>query len=417
MGTKRSNGQGSVYREGSSGRWVAAVSWVTPTGQRQTRRRTAATEREARGRLQTLVRERDSGLLVDGSRLTAGQWCQRWADEHLPRKVASGWIVATTAQTYRTHALRFVPLLQARDLAKVTRADVRYVLDEIGASYSPGTVRVAHSVLHRMLGDAVEAGLLAVNPASQVRSVRKPRGRQAPEGLDIDAAARLLDGLGDDVYGTALWLLLSLGLRRGEAMGLEWPRVSLADPPHVEVRANLVRAVDPRATVDAASGSRPSHWRLHDTKGHERGQAVLPLPAATAERLAAWRDVQRGQLQAAGRRWRTVVAYDIATRTDRPLDLVLTTPRGGPISTSRLGAALDVACARASLGRTTPHGLRHACASLLVAQGADVRTVQAILRHSSLEMTAGYLHQVTGLDRVALEGLVGPGSAAEEPVE
>lgn len=66
----------------------------------------------------------------------------------------------------------------------------------------------------------------------------------------------------------------------------------------------------------------------------------------------------------------------------------------------------DPAVDAAGLGfRVTPHGLRHAHASWLLAGGADLQVVKERLGHSSIATTGKYLHSLPGADKAALEAL------------
>ena len=65
---------------------------------------------------------------------------------------------------------------------------------------------------------------------------------------------------------------------------------------------------------------------------------------------------------------------------------------GRPLSADAVGRVCRPACARAGIDkRITPHALRHGFAVHLLENGADVRTIQLLLGHRGLAVTANYL--------------------------
>lgn len=90
-----------------------------------------------------------------------------------------------------------------------------------------------------------------------------------------------------------------------------------------------------------------------------------------------------------------------------PGDLVFNSPHGAPL---RLGnwrsRVFDPACAGVGIVGLTPHDLRHTAASLAIAAGANIKTVQRMLGHASAAMTLDVYAGLFGDDLDAVAALL-----------
>ena len=208
--------------------------------------------------------------------------------------------------------------------------------------------------------DFLDARYAMHNPA--LRAMRAPRAsRRLPRPLAVVEVNELTDAVAADGDGppwlvardTAVLLLLyGAGLRIGEALGLD--------------RGDL-------------PGSGETALRV---VGKGQKQRLVPLLPVISEALAAY-----------------VAACPFALPAEGPLFLGV---RG-----KRLQQALvqkRVRELRGLLGlpeTATPHALRHSFATHLLAGGADLRSIQELLGHSSLSTTQRY----TGVDAERLARL------------
>src|SRR5262249_53856224 len=96
-----------------------------------------------------------------------------------------------------------------------------------------------------------------------------------------------------------------------------------------------------------------------------------------------------------------------AAQSVRSLDgLVFTTSRGLPVYSGRDCADFQALLGAAGLPHFRVHDLRHACATLLRAQGADARVAQEILGHASAAFTdQAYVHVSAELQARAVQAL------------
>jgi integrase len=263
-----------------------------------------------------------------------------------------------TAEDYQSLAATYlIPRLGDLRLSQLTPETVESVYtDLIADGLSARTVRYAHSVLHAALTTAVRRKYLLSNPAALATlpriEHREMRAMTKQEASRFLAAAR----------GTrleALWtVLLSGGLRPGEALGLKWG--DLQDD-RVQVQRSLVRLRD-------------HTWRLEDPKT-ARARRSVPLPVGALHALRAHKAAQAADRLRAGPAW---VDHDLVfcNATGEPLEWRVVTRR-----------YFKPLLRMASLPAFRPYDLRHTCATLLLVSGENPKVVQERLGHSSVALT------------------------------
>jgi integrase len=271
-------------------------------------------------------------------RVTVKEWSDRWLASQTGVKPSTRY---RYANLLRTHVL---PTWGQYRLADVTHADVAvWTAGLLTRGAAPGTVRQAHRVFSLLLNLAVRDGRIPRNPAERVPLPRMTRTE--PRLLTHDEVERLADAAGDD--SAVVRLLAYTGLRFGEMAALRLRRIDF-----------LRRRLTIAESVTEVGG----RLEFGTPKTHQ--QRTVPLPAALAEPLARRCEGKQGD------------------------DLVMTTASGTVLRLRNWRRAVfDPAVRAAGLANVTPHDLRHNAASLAVASGATVKSVQRMLGHASAAMT------------------------------
>ena len=268
---------------------------------------------------------------------------------------------ANTLAAYRRDLDDFVGWLAGRGLGTVDadRAAIEAWLEALAArGMSPATRARRLSAVRQFFRFAFTEGWRTDDPGAGISG--PARGRTLPKTLTVEDVDRLLDGAvrtpGPPERAARLRCLVELlyatGLRVSELVSL--PRAALRG--------------DPRMVLVTGKG------------GRER---MVPLSAAAREATADWCRHRDGAERAQVSRGAKPSPWLFPSRG-----------RSGHLTRVAIWQALKELAARSGVdpARLSPHTLRHAFATHLLANGADLRSIQALLGHADISTTEIYTH-------------------------
>jgi site-specific recombinase XerD len=230
----------------------------------------------------------------------------------------------------------FTRFLGERPLTSVSADDiVAYQVQIAATGRGDSSVRVATYALRGFFRQVLER-----TDWDWAKLPRPRRPRRLPEVLSVEEIHAILDAAPNPKYRAAFMVCYGAGLRTDEVIHLE--------PRHVDSQRMVIR--------------------VERGKGNKDRQVVL------SERLL-------GELRQCWKRYRPQ-RYLFEGKH-----------RGQPIEATSVQRAFRTACKKAGIAKpVTPRSLRHAFATHLVERGTNLRVVQTLLGHHSLNTTAVYTH-------------------------
>ena len=282
------------------------------------------------------VRDEDRQGIKVGDNTLVGEWAKVWIEKY------KSDLRPNTLRMYKdAYNVHILPLLGDAELRSVKPVHVREVMSNV----SELSESLQHKVLitmRQIFQTAQQNGLIVKDPTEGVKITSHAK----PDKIKYLTKAQvrtLLDAVTDDKASVFVGLCLYCGLRREEAMGLQWGDIK-EDSLTVNRALSFVK-------------NQPDPSQELKTKAAHR---TIPIP---------------GPLM------------DILRSTPKSGIYVITKADGGPMTQMALRRLWEKVTSVIDFP-LHPHMLRHTYATNLYYAGVDLRTAQYLLGHSSIQMTA-----------------------------
>lgn len=335
------------------------------------------TRRDAERELRKLLTAKDTSQLLDPSNESLAKYLRRWLDS-----AAKAQLRKRTWLDYQALIRRYIePELGHARLSRITPLEIQALYTSMQErGLSARTVRYTHAVLRSALNQAIKWRMLATNPATLVALPKSQRRELSV--LNREQANALLEAAETDRFH-ALWvLLLTTGMRPGEALALRW--------------ADLA---DGRVTIHRTLVQRAGMGRVFENPKTAKSRRSVPLLPQALSALALHRKKQAAEKLLFG-----------AEYEDQ--GLIFANQTGGSLDMARLSRKFRKLNERARLSDGAPlprirmYDLRHSHVTLMLAAGVNLKIVAERVGHSNINMTADvYAAVLPDMQQQATESL------------
>lgn len=245
-------------------------------------------------------------------------------------------------------------------------------------NYSVKTVRNIHALLHLALDQARREGLIAKNPADDVKLPSAgPKEYTIPTPEQMK---RLLDELSSADSFLAILTCAVMGCRRGEALGLYWSDIDFESSTIDFKRALVINNLTNTVEIGELK-----------TKNSRR---VLPMPDMLRAELLRVKQTKEKAARGAGKH---VVSSPF----------VFTTLQGKPFRPDSISQAFKRAAVIVGLPGMRLHDLRHTAITYMLEAGENPKTVSEFAGHATANFTMNqYAHVLEPSKKKASDALM-----------
>lgn len=303
----------------------------------------------------------EAGLYTKNRNITLDGYFEEWLEGK--RNATKG----NTLKSYKAYYYKHIsPVLGSRKVQKIERREVLRLQNEVSMKLATTTSNMVIKTLKIVLNDAMKDDIIAKNPAAGIKDM-KDTSVKATESyhraLTQEEQAAFMAELKTDFFYEFIALLLTTGMRQGEAAALNWS--------DIDYKQNVIH-ITKTVTYDENG-----KIKIGDSPKSEAGQRDIPMNDTIKEILKAQKK-KSAMLQSTN-----VIAFD---------DRIFSTVYGNIINSNRVNKSITT-CLKALeakgiyIEHFTAHAFRDTFATRYIEQGGNMQTLKTILGHNSISLT------------------------------
>lgn len=387
--SRNPNGRSSIY-QGSDGYWHGRVTvGVKDDGKPDRRHSMSKTKQKVVNKVKEWEKERDGGKVrAAGQALTVDAWLTHWVENIAAPAVRPNTLVGYRVAVYN----HLIPGIGAHRMDKLRPEHLErfYVAlgkkrTRTGTEFKAARVHQIHRTVRTALGEAVRRHHITANPAAIAKPPRIPEEEIIP--FTKEEAGKLLRSADEMRNGARFVIALTLGLRKGEALGLQWRDVDL-EAQTLTIRRSVQRLNWQHGCPGAAPCGRKYAGHCPDKHSggvvaaevkSRAGKRTVGIPAPLVDVLTRHKAHQERDRDRAANLW-------------VEQGWVFTNQLGGPVHPRVDHNEWKALLKRAGVRDARLHDARHTAATMLLLLGVPSRAVMDVMGWSQASMTTRYQH-------------------------
>lgn len=368
MAKRRAKGEGSIYQR-SDGRFVAEAIFngekVFFYGKSKT---------EVKDKLDEAKDQARDGIYVKATKTTFEEWLNYWLNEIVKPEVKPG------TYDYYEYLIRvhITPELGKAQLKEITTEtlDRFYNRKKQEKKQRGGTGTLSKKIvgdIRKVIGMALKKAVIKKKIGVNPNDYTEPIGKDEPEieYLTPDEIVDFLDKISADFWYNAFVTALGTGLRAGELVALQWKDIDL--------NGGFIKVSQSFARVNTYQTEGPKTNLIVQTPKTKKSIRKVPLPLDVVKIL---KNQQAKQREYKGN------VIDLNGE-----DYVFAWPDGRIVDPNYLSKHFKKLVKRLKLKNVHFHCLRHSYASMLLANGEELKVIQDNLGHKDIKTTSNmYTH-------------------------